>query len=169
MKNFEAWSDDGKYGVRIVGTEFAAMQRLCREADTVETGGILVGYYNRNQDCAIVTRCCKPPSDSKCAKHKFYRGVMGLRELLLRLWNARRRRYYLGEWHYHHYGAPNPSGDDTVQMRRNSENAKCQCPEPILVIIGGDPNGDTKCRAFVYEKKKGLVELIKGWEKQVSK
>ncbi len=160
--NYEAWSDDAKYGVRIGGTELAAMQRLCCEADTSETGGILVGYYNQNQDCAIVTKCCRAPSDSKCGKHKFYRGGRGLQELLLRLWNARRRRYYLGEWHYHPHSAPNPSGDDIDQMRRNSEDAKCQCPEPILVIIGGDPGGDAVYRAFVYEKKKKLVELIQG-------
>lgn len=124
-----------------------------------------MGYYNRKHNCAIVIECCKPTSDSKFGKSDFYRGIMGLQKWLLQLWNARRRRYYLGEWHYHPHNKPCPSKSDIDQMSRIAADKKYNCPQPIMFIVGGNPKREIEFRGFVYVKNEGLVELARGWEK----
>ena len=107
--NYEAWSRDGKYGLRIPFEVLQKMLSFCQKVGNLETGGILVGYYNRCHDCAIVIDCSKPPQDSKLERYNFYRGIKGLQKWLNKLWNLGRRRYYLGEWHFHPFTDPKPS------------------------------------------------------------
>ena len=164
MGNYEAWSKDSKYGLRVPFRILKKMQHLCKKVNNVEVGGILVGYYNRRHDCAIVTGYSGPPKDSECGKSFFYRGVHGLQLWLIRLWNLRRQRYYLGEWHFHPFSNPAPSSTDTEQMKTHAENKSYSCPEPIMFIIGGDPNTNCTYRAFVYVKEKGTIELFRRWE-----
>ena len=162
--NYEAWSKDSKYGLRVPFEILKKMQHLCKKAHDVEVGGILIGYYNRCHDCAIVTDCSGPPRDSECGKSFFYRGIQGLQNWLIRLWNLRQRRYYLGEWHFHPNANPTPSSVDIDQMKSNSEKESYSCPEPVSLILGGDPNKDCACRSFVYVKEKGIIELHEQWE-----
>ena len=157
--NYEAWSEDSKYGLRIPSQVLEKMFKLCRKAKNTETGGIIVGYYNRKRDCAIVTDCSGPPKDSKRGKNYFHRGIQGLQDLIDKLWYLGHRRYYLGEWHFHPFGNPRPSDIDEKQIEENSENKSYKCPEPLMIIIGGNPNGKLICNSFVYANKKGLIEL----------
>lgn len=46
--------------------------------------------------------------------------------------------YYLGEWHYHPNTSAVPSSTDLKQMFILSKNNDLKCPEPILIIIGGN-------------------------------
>ncbi|MBW7992073.1 MAG: hypothetical protein FVQ84_18950 [Planctomycetes bacterium] len=162
--NYEAWSEDSKYGLRIPSQVLQKMLNLLLENKGTETGGIMVGYYNRRYDCAIVTDFSGPPSDSKRSKNFFHRGINGLQHWINKLWQLQHRRYYLGEWHFHPFSNPSPSSIDIKQLKANAEEKSYSCPEPILFIIGGDPN--TKCdyKAFVYLKGKGTIELFRGLE-----
>ena len=36
--------------------------------------------------------------------------------------------------------------------------------EPIIFIIGGDPDGKWSCTSLTYIKDKGIVEMFKQWE-----
>lgn len=165
MDNFEAWSAEGKYGVRISAKILEKMEVISRSAQREETGGILVGYYNRKHDCAIVTDCSDKPEDSRTGKNYFLRGVKGLQEWLEKLWRLGTRKYYLGEWHYHPFGSCEPSGVDVKQLKENAEDEKGKCPEPVMVIVGGDPTGSLECEGFVYVRGKGLVRVVRQWER----
>ena len=77
MDNYEAWSEDKKYGLRISEKIVKKILGFCVKAGNKETGGILVGYYNQHHDCAIVTDCSSPPIDSQHEKDRFYRGIRG--------------------------------------------------------------------------------------------
>jgi len=48
---------------------------------------------------------------------------------------------YLGDWHTHPGGAPKPSTTDRVPLHRTAINPACQCPSPIMLILG-DPDRD---------------------------
>jgi len=135
------------------------MINICRKVKVIETGGIIVGYYNRKRDCAIVTDCSGPPKDSKHGKNYFYRGIQGLQNWINKLWYLGQRRYYLGEWHFHPFGNPKPSDVDEKQIKENSENKSYKCPEPLMIIIGCKANETFICNSFVYVKQKGLIEL----------
>lgn len=121
--------------MRLGSCQFETMIGLCRESEPLETGGLLVGRYNETYDTAEVTRVWGPPSDSVRRGASFWRGISGLQEKLDSLWRS--HEYYLGEWHYHPTGAGSPSNTDIRQMVRISRSPAYNCPEPILIVVGG--------------------------------
>ncbi len=50
--------------------------------------------------------------------------------------------YYIGEWHFHPFMSPVPSGTDLRQIRAIARDRDYQCPVPILIVVGGDPSAD---------------------------
>lgn len=131
---------------------------LCRENTEVETGGILIGQYSTNHDLAIVTDISGPPKDSSRAYTTFSRGIKGLQKWLNQIWKSR-HHYYLGEWHYHPHASPAASSQDVKQLKEHSENKTLMCPEPIMVIVGGDPHGLWTVGAYVFPKNKNILTM----------
>lgn len=159
MKFVERWSKDGRFGITLPYEQQEQIRRECERANGNETGGILVGSYNSTHDCAFVSDVFGPTEDSKGGRFTFFRGVKGLQGILRRIWNEQ-HRYYLGEWHFHPGGSPIPSGTDNTQMIAIAQDAASRCPEPILVILGGDPKAAWSIGAFVYTRTEGPIEMI---------
>jgi len=130
----------------------------CKDAGTHETGGIIVGYYNENLDCAIVIDVSLPPLDSKFGRFLFYRGVNRLQSWLETLW--KRKEYYLGEWHFHPFASAKPSLKDKIQMEKIAKSKKYGCPEPVLLVLGGDPQKNWIINAYICDKGKSFIELF---------
>ncbi len=114
-ESIELRSRDRRYGVSVQPSHLSQIVAVCQRADRVETGGILVGHYTDDQKLAIITEISDAPDDSKRSRTRFWRGVHGLQGWLDWLW--KQNRYYLGEWHFHPFAAPNPSYCDVNQMR----------------------------------------------------
>ena len=51
-----------------------------------------------------------------------------------------------------------PSGTDIGQMHEIATSSPYACPEPTMLIIGGDPCGNWNARAFVFPKAE-MIEL----------
>ncbi|MFH1739504.1 MAG: Mov34/MPN/PAD-1 family protein [bacterium] len=151
---------DARFGLSINESIMDKILKLCREAANAETGGILVGHYTQNHDWAIVTDISGPPKDSGRAHASFIRGVKGLQKWLNHIWGSN-RQYYLGEWHYHPFANAEASSVDTKQLKEHSENGPLMCPEPVMLIVGGNPNGLWEAKAYVYPKSKGLCAMDK--------
>ena len=160
MEGHESWSKDRRFGLLVSGELMENIIQECSNANGQETGGILMGYYTRRHDCAVVTDVTGPPEDSKRARATFYRGVRGLQAWIGRLWREK-RHYYLGEWHYHPGGTATPSPTDDNQMRSISTDKKTRCPEPVLLLVGGNPSEHWETRAYVYPREKTREELIR--------
>jgi len=163
----EFWSADEQYGIRIPRAVFNALLEMCAEADGAETGGILVGRYNQQLNCAEVTAASRAPTDSRSGANWFARGVRGLQHWLNTLW--RRGHYYLGEWHFHPDASPSPSGIDTLQMHEIAQSVSYRCPEPILIILGVNPRVGFVATALVFPATNAPVKLIRqenmeGWQ-----
>ena len=134
------------------------MASQCRKSYPNETGGIVVGFYNRSLDCATVTDVFFETLDSKKGRTWFIRGVYGLQEKLNKLW-LRQRGYYLGEWHFHPGGDSIPSQTDLSQMRLIASSSTTQCPEPILLIYSGrDTTTEISLKTYVFSQDR-LIEL----------
>jgi integrative and conjugative element protein (TIGR02256 family) len=133
---------------------------ICKEAGSVETGGILVGVYSVDLDCAIVTEVSGPTPDSVKRPTSFIRGIFGLQAWLNKLWK-KERHYFLGDWHFHPYMLPEPSDRDIIQTKEIALSHQYKCPEPILLITGGDPFDEFFLGAFVYAENQGLIRLPK--------
>ncbi len=153
----EYWSADRKFGLRINGTEVQKLMGHCKKAGDTETGGILVGFYTETHDCAIVTDLCGPPSDSRSGKTWFWRGVHGLQEWLRQLWTD--KRFYLGEWHFHPHSGAVPSQIDCDQLEEISRSTQYNCPEPILLLVGGTPPRRWEMAAHVFPRMQACVPL----------
>jgi hypothetical protein len=158
MPDKEFRSPDKRFGLKLPGGEIARMVEFCRKAKRKETGGILVGVYTEKLDRAVVTAASKAPRDSEAGTTWFKRGVSGLQRWLKLLWKS--NEFYLGEWHYHPFAPPEPSGTDISEMTDVSNDGSYRCPEPVLVILGGDPAGEMPIRAFVFPRGQGHVELL---------
>lgn len=108
------------------------------KSSNCETGGILIGNYSEDRTIATITIFDQPASDSVKAPCSFIRGKNGLSEKLIKLWGN--NEYYLGEWHLHPYASPSASDTDIKQIKKISEDKRYNCPEPIMLIVGGNKN-----------------------------
>jgi integrative and conjugative element protein (TIGR02256 family) len=151
---------DVRFGLSMDELTMGKILELCREAANVETGGILVGHYTKNHDWAIVTAISGPPKDSRRANASFFRGVKGLQKWLKHIWGSK-RHFYLGEWHYHPFAKAVASSVDAEQLKEHSENKPLMCPEPVMLIVGGNPNGLWEAKAYVCPEGKGLFPMDK--------
>jgi integrative and conjugative element protein (TIGR02256 family) len=159
VTNVEFWTEDRSFGLRITKFLLDELHNLCQQTIPNETGGIIIGFYTEALDCAVVTAFSKPPEDSMSGRNWFYRGIKGLQSRLNQLW-LQRKQYYLGEWHFHPYGVPNPSSIDIEQMYNIASDTAYHCPEPLLVILGGDPMNKWSIKGYVFQRDKGLQELL---------
>ncbi len=123
---------------------------IATKAGEKETGGVVIGFYDAGLLEATVTELSAPPEDSQATRFTFLRGVRGLLSRLKELWGSPARRYYLGEWHFHPFEGPVASSDDHDQMRAIARSDRYKCPEPILIILGGDPRSTWKLSVSIY-------------------
>ncbi|MFP3939770.1 MAG: Mov34/MPN/PAD-1 family protein [Thermoanaerobaculia bacterium] len=126
-----------------------------------ETGGVLIGYYTRSRRTAVVESATLPSPDSEASRTRFYRGVVGLQRLLARFWRRppEERRYYLGEWHVHPGGASVPSQHDHAQMLEIARSENYQCPEAILVLLGGDLTSGGSLAIWIFRREEAPIRL----------
>jgi hypothetical protein len=92
-------------------------------------------------------------------RFSFKRGTKGLRKKFESLWK-KNGEFYLGEWHFHPKGDPTPSATDKAGMQGIADSGKYKCPEPISIIVGGSFPDNWEVRAYVYRRKKPLIELF---------
>lgn len=159
MADLELWASDRRFGLKIPDAVVQHMLKQCQRAYPFETGGIFVGYYSDTCDCAVVTAASKAPRDSRSGRTWFERGVQGMQRWLDRLWQ-KHRHYYLGEWHFHPGAAPQPSPTDRDQMQRIAASHQYHCPEPVLLIIGGNPPHHWTSAAYVFVRHARPISLL---------
>lgn len=157
----ELMSADGRFAVTLLELVEQKMVHLAEAAWPEETGGILVGYYSTDLRTGRITEALAPPADSERSRWRFSRGVRGLTAKLRSLWRKPKahRQYYLGEWHSHPDGPIAMSSRDRATMRRIAEEVKYQCPEPLLVILGGSPEAGWNLGCWAFVRNRGYVEL----------
>ena len=126
------------YYINLSKEAYGQMLHYCNESNPYETGGILIGNYSPNLETANILQITPPPKNSTHKKYSFHRSSTELKKILDSAWDQ--GYYYLGEWHYHPNSPATPSNVDIKQMIDFSKNKNLKCPEPILVIIGGNKN-----------------------------
>jgi len=151
VEGLEFWSEDKRHGLQLPEKCVRIVLQECRLARGRESGGILLGYYTDQLDCAVVTRVTGPGRGSRAGGTWFERGVAGLQAVVTRLWRSG-RGYYLGEWHFHPDASADPSPDDLQTLRRIACDRGSQCRHPALLILGGDPATSWTASAYVFRR-----------------
>ncbi len=154
-------SECGRYTVLISLSCLDKITQLAKNRYPNEVGTPLVGWYSEDGFNAYVLDVGPSSSDSKGALRSFCRGRKGLRRFFAELWGLYHgNRFYVGEWHSHPGAAPIPSTLDDITQSAISANLRTNCPESILVIIGGNPFIAPDLGVFVYSRKQGRVHLV---------
>ena len=151
-------SEDGRFCLKISKNISDGILLICTASGNYEAGGILAGYYTSGKDIAVVTSYSTPPKDSRSGLHWYYRGISGLQGWLRKLW--KKREYYLGEWHFHPMASAYYSSVDAKQMFSIASSPSYSCPEPILLIIGGNPSDRWEIKTFVFPQGSKVKEMF---------
>ncbi|WP_425400161.1 Mov34/MPN/PAD-1 family protein [Aeoliella sp.] len=157
IEQVQYWTTDKKFGVKLNPKALRELLRHAQSAGTLETGGIAMGRYSECHTYATVDLFTGPPPDSQHGPMTFLRGTSGLQRLVAKLWRSE-RRYYLGEWHYHPHASAQPSGTDLSQMKTIANDEKYATPEPLLFIVGGDPNSEWELRVYLAFRNRDQLE-----------
>lgn len=144
--------------VRLTAEARRTIEGQANQAGNHETGGVLIGSYDPDGRVATVTEATAKSKDSRAGRTWFQRGVRGLKGILRLRWND--GQYYIGEWHSHPGGAPEPSGNDIREMQAISREISYQCPKPIMIIAGTASGGAVKLSASVIDAS-AIIRLIK--------
>jgi hypothetical protein len=147
-------SKDLKFEVQVSPNVISDILHKCVSSGRNETGGLLAGHYSTNLKVAVIDLLAPEISDSSAGRVWFKRGTKGLQVWLDEIFL--REKYYLGEWHYHPFSNPNPSLQDINQMLKISEDTSWNCPEPILLIVGGDPSMDFTLTITVFKNGRAI-------------
>ncbi|MBX0291693.1 Mov34/MPN/PAD-1 family protein [Hymenobacter sp. HSC-4F20] len=119
----------------------------------LETGGILLGYYDSDYRVATIVVATPPPSDSEHGRYRFIRGTKGIKQLLTSAKNQNPPLYYVGEWHTHPNSAAQPSSTDIKQMRYFALRRLYGSGSPLLLVIGGTPPHELLWQAVVTTQR----------------
>ena len=156
MKELLFLSEDKQFGLVLKQRHLRKIVALAQKAAPPEAGGVLVGTYTKDRRYAVVRSIlCQKDRRGRARRTCFVREGSWLTNILARIWRKTRgTEYYLGEWHSHPGGAPQPSGRDKKEMRDIAYTPKEECSAPILVIIGGDFGElERHLMAFVFPRE----------------
>lgn len=146
---YKLLTKDKRFGLIIYNNCLIDMFRYFLQAYPNETGGVCVGYYSPDHRYAVIRTVSGPSRDSRATPVALVQGKEGHQEWLDEM-KETHGWYYLGEWHTHPNGLPEPSGTDISQMTAISRNTEYSCPEPVLLILAGTPPSLFQLQAFVF-------------------
>lgn len=153
----------GEYEVVVTRRCFLRMRDIAIEHAPDEVGTSLVGKYSNRGHRATVLDLAPLTPDSRGGRWWFIRGVQGLREFFERISSQfQGKRYYVGEWHSHPGAAPVASRTDDKNQDDICRSNTANCPEAILVIVGGDLGTSPQLGVYVYSRECGRLDLTSG-------
>ena len=154
MSKIRFKSSDNRFSAVITDVILNNIHCECIKAKNKETGGILIGKYSKDRSNAIISSITGPPKDSKQGNCTFEIGISGLDKTLDD--NLKLGYRCIGDWHFHPNSSPEPSIADNIQMKKFASYKPLNCPEPILIIIGGNQDKGWKLSVHVYTKNKKI-------------
>lgn len=125
-----------------------------------EIGASVYGSYSRDGFEASVLGNAPIPSDSESHRCAFRRGGNGVANFFSNLFKMSHGcKHYVGEWHSHPGGPAEPSGIDDRSLLEIANNRVTNCPECILILVGGKIDQAPELGVFVYSRVQGRVTL----------
>lgn len=153
-------SNDGDYEFLIPLSYFEKISKKTVSCYPKETGGVFVGFYDKDYHSAKVTKLLFNKND-KGSVTRFFREGNNPTKLLAKIWRkSKGKEYYIGEWHSHPKSYPFPSNIDTDRMVDMAKTQEEQCRTPILCILGKEMRDYQKdVYLFAYPNGEDMVKL----------
>lgn len=161
-------SDCGRYTVLISERAYVDMVKLAIQNSPNKIGSSLIGSYSDGGHVATILDLAPISPDSKGTPDSFYRGVDGLSEHFKEVFDkSEGQHFYVGDWHSRPGGDALPSSMDDSTQFDIAKDEDANCPEVILVIVGGEPPNKTHIGVYVYSREHGRIDLHPiSWEQQ---
>lgn len=120
-----------------------------------ETGGILMGYHDMNED-VVVTNVIGPGPRGVHSPTTFKPDYAWQRGEVARVYEEQNRFVtYLGDWHTHPASDPTPSDRDRQTLRAIARSRAARCPEPVMLILGWGSNREWVAGAVQRTARRG--------------
>lgn len=150
----------GRYRLSISDKCLGGMLALYRKHLPREAGTSVYGTYSADGFHAHVLGNSPIAADSVSGRCSLYRGSEGAAHFFGNLFRRTRgKQHYVGEWHSHPGGPPEPSATDNRTLRAIASDPETNCPECILLILGGDLTRDPTLGVYVYSRQRGRIDL----------
>lgn len=105
-----------------------------------ETGGVLIGYWGKLYEEAVITQVTGPGPKAKHYPRSFFPDSAYQETEIANYYQASGRLYtYLGDWHTHPKAAAYLSGTDKKTLRRIASHVEARAPVPLMAILGEGP------------------------------
>lgn len=129
----------GGWAIAVSAEVLQMLVNARQAAAPFETGGIIVGAWDRSIKKGWLVALLDPPPDSEHSPDHFIRGSIGVFRTLSHIERTTASNLsYLGEWHTHPPGhASRPSEDDRLLMTWIGESV-VYSDVPALMLIGGE-------------------------------
>ena len=102
----------------------------------VESGGILVGYFQHMKSTFVITDITWPMMKDVQGKYRFKRRDGGHQKTMDKLWQESGfKKSYLGEWHTHNESVPKPSFVDIANWKKINSR-KNNYEVNLFIILG---------------------------------
>ncbi len=145
--------------IRCQADVLEALQVEQKGAGKFETGGVLVGAWDRDRKIIYVAGYLGPPPDSVQTRSRFVRGIVGLDQAMKELSTITLENLgYVGEWHSHpEYHESNLSADDREFLQRMKALTLLE-DAPALMMIAG--NNGIRCAVMNPENEQEESALL---------
>jgi hypothetical protein len=127
------------WSIAVCERVLSSVQNARAEAAPNETGGIVVGAWDRRTHKGYLVALLDPPPDSVRSPTGFVRGAVGVFHELKAIGHATARNLdYVGEWHTHPPKVQStPSSEDRLLMQWIDKEVTMS-DVPAIMLIGGE-------------------------------
>lgn len=155
-------SSDERHTVILEYPVLEKMRQLAAQHFPNEVGTALVGCYSDDGFIATIKDLAPLAEDSYGSHRYFVRGVKALAQYFTRVFKkSNGLMHYVGDWHSHPNSVANPSPMDDENQSAVSADLAADCPESILLILGGNSREFEDIQAYVYSRKSGRIDLFR--------
>lgn len=141
------WPADAYRQIEVEGWTVLIREAVVRDIEAAraaagdrETGGILVGSWDRRKRRAYIVGHYDPPPDSQHSATGFVRGMVGVYQAVEQVEDATALNLtYVGEWHTHPpRHSSRPSQDDANLLKWIGDVVSFSDAPPLMAIAGDD-------------------------------
>lgn len=126
--------------VWLANNVLSALVAECDRMSPLETGGVLLGYWTKPEECPVITYALGPGKHAIHEHTAFLPDQEWHERAVAELYKASGRRLqYLGDWHSHPNGGAALSDLDRRTLARIAASRAARSPRPLMLVMSPGP------------------------------
>lgn len=152
-------SNSTKYTIEMDSSKLEMMITETKKNPKIETGGVMVGYLDKERDVVKVVNCSGPGPKAIKTETKFLKDKEFCQSFINKEFSkTNQKNSYVGEWHYHPSIDNSPSGTDLKSLYDIAEEKNYLTEDPAMVILNN--LGEAFCTIHPYGRSYYNASLI---------